>query len=170
MSRLFILEGVDSTGKSTLARTMSLELQAVYLHASGHRDIHQCMYQHHRNLLEIAEENLSHGMNVVLDRHWPSERAYGSMLRPELQDKYDFEQMQTDVFRLRGTYIWCCRPNYDLYKVSHEAHDRVSFKHLNSQQYYAIHANYGTVFERTEHVKYDVASDGLDLEKYIKNL
>lgn len=170
MSRLFIIEGVDSTGKSTLARTLALELQAVYLHSSGHRDLHPAMFAYHGDMLKLAEINLHMGHDVVMDRHWPSELAYATVLRPEMVSQYDFEEMQSRVFRLRGTYIWCCNPNYVTYEQSHIGHDPAAFHQQTSGQYYTIHSQYQEIFRRVEHMTYDIMTDGQDLEKYIASI
>ena len=174
MSRLFIIEGMDSTGKSTLARTLALEREAVYLHASGHRDLHDSMFAHHKNLLEIAEVNLQMGHDVVMDRHWPSEYAYAGVLREDKFGKYDFEAMRNECFRLDATYIWANNPSYERYKATHADHDTKVFHHLTLDQFIIIGKRYSQLFDFMGGFilakKYDITTDGEHIEQFIASL
>lgn len=105
---LFILEGPDCTGKSTLATHLCRFLPAVYMHASGDKSLHHSMLAYHQSLTAGAKVNLYHGKHVVLDRHWPSEYVYGQIFRPELSDRvYDFELAVSSIQSLDPIYIFC---------------------------------------------------------------
>jgi thymidylate kinase len=174
MSRLFIIEGVDSTGKSTLARTLALERQAVYLHASGHRDLHDSMFAHHKNLLEIAEVNLQMGHDVVMDRHWPSEYAYAGVLRHDKFNQYNFEEMRLHCHRLNTIYIWANSPSFTRYEATHKNHDTKVFHHLSEADFLAIQNRYEQMFKWPYGFvvakSYNLTKDGEHIERFIANL
>lgn len=164
--RLIICEGVDSTGKSTLASQLAVRMNACYHHASGHKSLHFGMYEHHKNILDCAEINLANGHNVVLDRHWPSEFCYASVLRPELVDKYKFGEMVDRLGRLGSNgqhtvhYIHC-RPRsmqsgWGRYEQTHQDHDQVVFRRLSEQEYYAIAGEYDYLFRGQACIKYTI--------------
>lgn len=176
MSKLIIVEGVDSTGKSTLARKLAVELNACYHHASGHKSLHPAMFEHHKNILDCAEINLANGHNVVLDRHWPSELCYGSILRPHMAHLYDFNKM---IDRLRALnhggnvvrYIYCSPEGggWDRYQQTHADHDQTVFRRLSKEDYYAIHCEYKSLFGKWPGIKYSI-EEGPTLEKIVEML
>lgn len=105
--RLFIIEGPDCSGKSTLARHLAAQKDAVYIHASGAKSLHSVMQDYHKSLLAIAVANLELGRNVVMDRFWPSEVVYGSILRPIEHNKYDADWFIAGLAALDTTYVFC---------------------------------------------------------------
>jgi len=172
MSRLFILEGLDSTGKSTLSKSLAHERRAAYFHAGGHRDLHAGMYAHHCVILESAEVNLENGLDVVIDRLWPSELAYATVLRPQLVDKYVFAYIRDKLRSLDVTYIYCYSENvieaYERYRVTHLSHDHAVFKHLTPEQYSAINTEYRLIFDNVMHVPYRLEVEGKNIIDFIK--
>lgn len=109
--RLFIVEGPDCSGKTTLAKHLAVQKEAVYLHASGAKSLHEAMQDYHESLLAIAKANLAMGRNVVMDRFWPSEVVYGQALRPATHTLlYDVDKI---IAMLEGhdvIYIFCDDP------------------------------------------------------------
>lgn len=82
--RIFIIEGPDCSGKTTLARAMANTLNAAYFHATF-KAAPQSQVAYELNILDNAEICRSvSGLHVVLDRHWPSEQIYGDVLRKKV--------------------------------------------------------------------------------------
>jgi thymidylate kinase len=162
--KLFILEGADSTGKSTLARHLAKRLQAAYLHASGHRTLYEAMHAHHAALINDAKVNLTNGVSVVMDRSWPSEVVYGSVLRPEHQFRFDPVAMQRMLHPLRPTYIHCRTDenSWKLYLDCHDEHDKEQFHRLEKTQYEAIAQQYDQFFMDVPHIVYQLGTIHID--------
>lgn len=175
---MIILEGVDSTGKSTLSKYLAKELNAHYMHASGHKSLYPSMFEHHKNLLDNAEVNLDNGHDVVIDRHWPSELCYGSVLRPELVDKYDYLAMIERLRSLNAVYIYCHSESviaaYDRYKETHKDHDETMFRQLSREHYIAIAGEYRGIFQNggekqlNSPINYTIEEYGMRLEKIVE--
>lgn len=109
--RLFIVEGPDCAGKTTLAKHLAVQKEAVYIHASGAKYLHEVMQDYHESLLAIAVANLAMGRNVVMDRFWPSEVVYGQALRPAIHNRvYDTDKIIAMLANHDVTYIFCDDP------------------------------------------------------------
>jgi thymidylate kinase len=110
-ARLFIIEGPDCSGKSTLVRQIAVQRDALYLHASGKKCFHTSMLDYHQELLTAAIDNLANGHDVVMDRFWPSELVYGQLLRPHVSDRvYDFADIFQQLSGYPTTYVMCDDP------------------------------------------------------------
>ena len=107
MNKFFIIEGPDCSGKTSLAKAMCLQLNGVYWHSSGKKSLHRCMQDYHTTVLDSIEQNLDLGRVVVLDRHWPTEFVYATVLRPNLLGQYDFRVMTKRTEEMGATYIFC---------------------------------------------------------------
>jgi thymidylate kinase len=169
---LIVLEGVDSTGKSSLAKFLARKEEAAYFHASGHRDMYDAMYAHHDNMLNNIEVCIENGLSVVVDRHWPSEFAYGRVLRPTNLAKYNFKMMQERIDKLDPIYIRCApdENSWFRYQEVHKDHDREVFRHLTQSEYFAINGEYQALFDNIPHITYSIAENGHNLEEFWKLL
>lgn len=108
MSKLYIVEGPDCSGKTSLCMGISHIMGAAYMHASGDKCFHTCMLQYHMSIIRSAKKTLQNGISVVLDRLWPSEYVYGQVLRPSVSERfYDFPQIFEALKDLDVTYIFC---------------------------------------------------------------
>lgn len=105
--QLFIIEGSDCSGKTTLAKSICAIASCAYLHARGDKSLHLAMTAYHQSLTECAEVTLHSNCSVVLDRHWPSEVVYGTVFRKHVLDRYDLRKVVSDIEILSPTYIWC---------------------------------------------------------------
>lgn len=78
MKGLLLLEGADSSGKSTLARYICSRYNARYLHSTAHApgQIWRWHLAALNRALKLAETQL-----VVMDRLWHSEQIYGPIFR-----------------------------------------------------------------------------------------
>lgn len=157
--KLYIIEGMDSTGKTTLARTLARKIAGVYIHASGNKALHAGMMAYHLNLLEIAKVNMENGWDVVMDRHWPSEYAYGTVLRPALSSSYDFSVIHGVLQMIGPTYVLCNSTEaFARHVESHQDRDH----RYTEEQFYKIHHQYVRLFMDIPHHDYVLERDGLD--------
>lgn len=75
---IYILEGPDGVGKTTLARAIQDKTKGHLLHASFNKDWDIEMY--HLQLIDTALE-LDQYQDVIIDRWTPSEAVYGKVFR-----------------------------------------------------------------------------------------
>ncbi len=171
MPRLIILEGVDSTGKSSLSKFLAKELNACYFHAAGHKTLHYSMNALHMSMLHDIAVNLENGHNVVCDRHWPSEVAYGSVLRSEAFKMYRLSEMVDRVSELKPIYIHCHSDNgWERYEETHKNHDRQQFHHLTHTEYAAIAWKYVSIFEKIKHIPYSIEEHGMRQHQIVEQI
>lgn len=104
MSNIYVLEGADGTGKSTLAEYIAKELNGMVFHAVYDKDID--MREYHEYLLIAARKLVKLGIPVILDRWALSELIYGKVFRDG--PSYDAEWLlhQDDLI-----YIYCRNDN-----------------------------------------------------------
>ncbi len=104
MRGIVLLEGADSSGKSTLARYLVVKHGAKYIHSTVRKDV----WRFHVGALRLAIR-CSQDRLVVLDRHWISELAYGRVFRGG--PAYDVGARCLDrVLRRHGAIIVLCAP------------------------------------------------------------
>jgi thymidylate kinase len=166
--QLFIIEGPDSTGKSSLAKFIALKRKAVYSHASGKKSLHFAMLDYHVNMIENANVNLSNGHDVVFDRHWPSEWCYGQVLRKHVSDRYyDFgviDQLLRNIFPI---YIFC--ESHESFKRHAMSHDDTDHKY-QKEQYVQICGEYNMLAEKIKPFRYSIEEHGTDMGKFLEGV
>ena len=168
-SRLFILEGMDSTGKSTLAKHISEKIHAKIIKSSGPKSIQCSMEAHHLLNAGMAADLTSKGVPVVLDRHWPSEWCYASTLRREECLKYPGISIMRMVNNLSPTYIYCTSDvGYETHLLSHGIAE--SDHCYTRQQYESVSRKYEMLFSHMGHIKYHLESDGRDIATFLGNI
>ena len=100
---IIILEGADSSGKSTLATCLRAKYGARYIHCG----LYQNPLVWHQVALRRAIRLGKHELCVV-DRHWPSHLIYGSVFNNQ---KYEDEARELDrQFREACALIVLCVP------------------------------------------------------------
>lgn len=77
LAGVLVLEGADASGKTTLARYLVERHGARYLHLGPYTDV----WRWHLGAFLRAQRLAAAGYLVVVDRHWPSECAYGAVYR-----------------------------------------------------------------------------------------
>lgn len=173
---VFVFEGPDCVGKSTLAQLVAKKTGAVYLHATY--KFKGRMYLYHlamlRKALKIAETR-----PVVLDRWWPSEVAYGNAYRdgPEYGQDYqnlhkvadDYGFVYTFCIPLRWEQYWeFAKKNYhnqaQLYKM-----DEGKMK-LVWRLYRDIALDNGNTFDRERLHYYNVVLDQYRCEVFARHI
>jgi hypothetical protein len=118
---IIILEGADSSGKTTLANYFRTNCGASYMHGSLHHDFwlrHLAMV---RRAVRLSQTRL-----VVIDRCWLSHLAYGAAYG-NLQ--YDAAARGLDrVLRRHGALYVLCSPRNQARQAEHWAADRQAGK------------------------------------------
>jgi thymidylate kinase len=109
--RLIICEGPDNCGKSTLAKKIARYYNGVYWRLTSGKGLseHDAMALYQKNALDNAEVNITAGKIVVLDRHWPSDQVYGTILREH--PSCAGHAMEQQCEELDAIYIYCYRNN-----------------------------------------------------------
>lgn len=179
--RLFIIEGADSTGKTTLSRRIARHLGAVYIHATGSRPLYEtmgAMTAYHQNIIDNARVNMLHGLRVVLDRHWPSEMCYGPVLRPLLhgREKYPHMKFRKALIELDVRYIFCFSDD----ACDRQLADKTTDHPYRKPMYNAVYRNYEALYKELKEVdrntmiqrtsKYVLETDGPDTLGFIKKV
>lgn len=104
---IYVIEGADGTGKSTLAEKIAQKLNGQVIHCIYRSDID--MYQYHSMVMHFA---ISLGIPVILDRWAPSENVYGSVFRNG--ESYDVDgliQFFLDRAPGRIKWVYCTNKN-----------------------------------------------------------
>jgi thymidylate kinase len=175
MKRLIILEGIDCTGKTTLAAAIAKQLNAVRLKCTASPDLFIGLQDYHKNMLHNAKLNLENSV-VVMDRFWPSEVAYGAVMRPNLP--YDNSVIEKAVLELDHVYVLCTDTDAGERYFNEVNRDDPAHK-LTPEQFDKIEHNYIQIFktmenrEDTQVVLYSMTVEGKDeksLEKFINGL
>lgn len=170
MPKLIILEGADCTGKTTLAKFIARRREAMYFHAIGAKTLHAGMVEYHHNILESAEVAMNVcGLDVVLDRHWPSEVIYGDVMRPGMHARinYPAQEFFAKVQKLGGQYIFCFSDNAKKNQLDRES-DR--YNHKDYAEIYERYEIMGRTFEEDD-VRvnfYNLEDNGSDIESFCK--
>lgn len=108
MSRLFIIEGPDCTGKTTLAKLLTSSEDDHYIHldyVSNSRKMWAVQY----SALYKASVYLSKSPgNVVIDRHWMSDQIYERVMRGKISRIWaESRAFDRVIRRLCGMYVVC---------------------------------------------------------------
>lgn len=105
---LYILDGVDGTGKSTLAKEIAKQKKAQIFHAGFNKEWN--IKKYHQNLMIAAEAMNNDNINVVLDRWAASEKVYGTIFRDG--ESYDTDSLIKFYYpMLPITFIYCRNDN-----------------------------------------------------------
>jgi thymidylate kinase len=107
MNKIYIIEGADGTGKTTLANEMATELNASIIHCTYDKNWN--IFEYHKNMYAAAKMILPY-TNVILDRFSLSELVYGNVFRDG--EQYDvlsyMKQLDMDS---KIKWIYCKNEN-----------------------------------------------------------
>lgn len=106
MKSIYILEGVDGTGKTTLAEALAAKTKGHILHSSYDKEWN--MEQYHTDIIESAII-LAQYQPVIIDRWAPSEFVYGQVFRGG--SSYDTGKLIEDFFESIQYWIYCRSDN-----------------------------------------------------------
>jgi thymidylate kinase len=105
---IFIVEGIDGTGKTTLANRLAESFAMTIKHRSNpkNEEERQAMYQSYKD-----DINAHH--NVIWDRAFYSEMVYGPIKRDQsyisIEQMHEYEEM---LYRVGALIIYCtCDPH-----------------------------------------------------------
>lgn len=99
---IFVIDGVDASGKTTLAMCMAHKLNCQYIHHTFKKHWSQrYLFEHHLDFVWTYNEE----EHMVIDRSWPSNIIYGKVFRNN--DHEVNNPMIKKVLRILGcTYIF----------------------------------------------------------------
>jgi thymidylate kinase len=161
---LYILEGPDCCGKTTLAKKFAQERHAFYFHSTATPKLFSALDDYHKNIIENVHTNQALGFSVILDRFWPSEVAYGKVFRPE--SGYDFERIAELTDECNPLYVFCfAKGAWARYAQGHTdpAHS------LTKEQFFQVAENYKKIYASLQSlgakvISYVMEEDGKDEE------
>lgn len=138
--KLFIVEGPDACGKTTLAKELARDMGGIYWHMTATKHLTgEAQFDYQLNAIENIRQNLQSGKSVVLDRHWPSEYCYGSILRDITWE--DVIPIRTAMDALNPYYIYCMDKNAETAMKRHKG--LIDDAHpYSEEQYLAIYDSY----------------------------
>ena len=176
-NRFIIIEGADNTGKTTLGKfianrwTSILKHPAIYFHHNRTERLGRAMYDYMYSVIENllwCYDNL--GQSVILDRAWPSELIYGTVIGPpERLVEFKHERLRAMIARTRHIYVLSdCQSGMGRHMEDHEhAHTIYSPK-----EYLDIRAKYNEwekSVQKSERLeRYDMDEHGRALSTFCK--
>ena len=102
MNKIYILEGPDGTGKSTLASEIVEQIKGHVSHCSYDKSWN--IEEYHRSIIEVARK-LAQYQPVVIDRWAPSEFVYGTVFRNNVS--YNTSNLIERFFDDNIVWIYC---------------------------------------------------------------
>lgn len=109
---IFIFEGPDCVGKTTLAKTVARKCNGVYIHSTY--KFRGKMWLYHlaqlRKSLRIAEKR-----PVILDRWWPSEVVYGNVYRDGPEYGRGYLDLHAIAEAYGAVYTFCMPMQWEQY-------------------------------------------------------
>ena len=182
---IVVIEGADAAGKTTLARYLVDHHGARYLHLGYHADIWRWQVAALRRAVDLADRHL-----VVLDRHWPSEIAYGTTFRGRSSFAVVGRCLDRVLLKHAAVYILCAPLNVKKQVERHaearsagrELFDRVEavarlYRDLcrgnvahPGDDYLSRYVRRGDFLARGDTVVYDLDRDGGDLAGFARTV
>lgn len=181
---IFILEGPDGVGKTTLGMHMAKQLDAAYLHLSYRWPDH--MFEYHTAAIRWAIRK-NRKQHVIIDRWWPSEALYAAEFRGGSKWS-QMGRMMDRVARKHGAvYIYCLPEDLIAYEKRfntlkaerEEMYDNVmgvatryirlwngDTMHEPNENYTDLLVRTGGVKDRRDHIKYSIETWGNKLELF----
>lgn len=108
MKRIYILEGCDGAGKSTLAEAIGKRLSVPVTHHGSYKGEHQVWRHYFDSMLPAYSD----ACDVVLDRSWISEPIYGLVYRGGAVriEPWQLRILEYVVKECETTVVWCVPP------------------------------------------------------------
>lgn len=116
---IYILEGPDGVGKTTLAKKLTEKHNGLYIHCSYVTNV----YQLHRSVLKQCFSKENKDKDIFIDRLYISEWVYGSIFRGG--ESYDTEKLRREfIHRIIRVNV----PFHNYMKHHHNNSEREMFK------------------------------------------
>lgn len=171
--RIIVIEGADNTGKTTLAKFIANKWSAaghptIYFHFDHTERLGRAMFDYmrsvHENLL-WCHDNLGH--SVVLDRSWPSEIIYGTVIGPpERLVEFEHEKIRA-MLNGKVVYVHASCQSGTQRHLNDSAHDHSLY---TPREYADLRMAYGqwgrNLGKSSPMCKYDMDIAGSQLDMY----
>lgn len=174
--KLIIVEGIDSTGKTSLCQSIAHARtpKPVLFNCTASPDMFAALHDYHLNVAKFARTNLALGHDVVLDRFWPSEITYGRLFRPDSGYEQGVGAILKSISDLDVTYVNC----FSAYAMTRYFEDSKPdpAHQLSRKDFETIQSAYGSLFcdlAHTEHVVHfqiELHGSSITLPRFIQNL
>ena len=165
--KIYVLEGPDCTGKTTLAKFMAEKFKAAYIHAGYFGGSPQLHARYLEDQLLSAMACIEAGLNVIMDRHWPSEYCYAPVLRPKTAEAALLLNSATRLKELDATYIFCQSEKAVKKQALHEHAMPLGDFHTIINNYYIL----GAELMSTDKIAfYHLEEDGADINAFLARL
>jgi len=173
MRNLYVVEGPDCSGKTTLAKYITCALNGTYHHMSGSPAYHTLMQKYHFDKFDDIEWNIRNvSLSVhVLDRSWPSEIVYGREFRPHFVGAFDWQVLDERMKHLDVAYIFCMDDQvverHEEQKDQNHPYDRAAFQ--------GVVAGYKTLMDemiarRGDCYHYDLTQHGASIRAFMERM
>lgn len=160
---IYILEGPDGTGKSTLAAEIAKQKDATVLHPYFNKKWD--MQAYHTAFIQCAEQMNDNGIPVVLDRWTPSEEVYAKVFRSGAA--YDTDAMIDYYYPLLPiVWIYCRNDNAVENHLRNKAEREEMFDSMEK-----IVEEFDKYVENHQHLNWIVYDyDKVDMEEFVRKL
>lgn len=105
--QLYILEGPDAAGKSTLATNIADHNNGQVFRCTWSPKLGAAIVPYFDSVLDNAKECLARGRSMVIDRHWPSEWVYGNLQGRETMSNANASRLDGRIKEMGGVYVLC---------------------------------------------------------------
>lgn len=143
---IILIEGPDGSGKTTLANKIQQQTGYTLLHRSYPKT-----EEEKANMKNEYMEVIKSRKNIIMDRCWYSEMAYGPAMRGETNITYpDMYELEKAIVRYGGgMVIYCTGPINTLWqRCISRGEDYV----VDKDTYREIYTTYETVMEDVPHI------------------
>jgi hypothetical protein len=183
---VFVIEGPDCMGKTVLAKQLAITLKAAYFHATAKGTLQVAQIDYMRNILYNVKTCVTiTGVDVVMDRFWPSEVCYGPVVRPfgrcitlpglvsSSRQPFPSQEIFARLQELDPVYIWCISP----WKQAEKRYlENVDGSHpYPIDKYQEIYENYSKLAQKmlddgVAGTVYSIEKSGNNLQQYVDTL
>lgn len=110
-----IIEGIDGSGKTTLAHTLAQSCNTKYIHHSNPKSPSEF-----NDMLKMYKQECSGKSSIIFDRAWYSEMAYGPVMRNTSAISWpDMYSLETDIAKTGGLIIYCTGDPHIMFEAAH---------------------------------------------------
>jgi thymidylate kinase len=124
---IYIVEGCDGTGKTTLAATLSRRHNMPIIHFDRPRTVEEF-----DDMFDMYIDFLQSNDNVILDRCWYSERVYGPLLRGKEAITLNQQHMLEHLVIEKGGQVCYCYDNLKTIteRINKRGDDHIKLEHI----------------------------------------
>ena len=166
---IYIIEGPDGSGKTTIGQAMAECMGAHYMHLTYR---FRCdMFNYHTAAIEKAIR-LSATQPVIIDRWWPSELIYAQAFRGGSKWPMMGRMLDRVALKHGATYVMCVPTDEDRYFSRFDelkATGREMFDTMSS-----VYGQYVDLLKSMENrhdvVHYSIDADGQHMDEFIEGL